>query len=44
MKRFTVNTEGTDRFGLAKLAQAYIDEQWLADHMTPEQAAEAMQE
>jgi hypothetical protein len=44
MKRFTVITEGNDRFGLAKLAEAYVDDQWLADHMTPEQATEAMME
>jgi hypothetical protein len=34
VKRFIVTSEGSDRFGLAKLAQAYIDEPWLADHMT----------
>lgn len=44
MKRFTVSSEGPDRFGFMALAQAYIDEQWLAAHMTPEQVADAMRE
>lgn len=44
MKRFTVTAAGPDRFGLAKLAQEYIDGQWLAAHMFPEEAAEAMRE
>lgn len=44
MKRFTVTTEGVDRFGLVMLAQAYIDEQWLAAHMFPEEAAAAMKD
>jgi hypothetical protein len=44
MKRFTVTSEGTDRFSLAKLAQAYIDEHWLAAHMFPEEAAAAMKD
>jgi hypothetical protein len=42
MKRFTVTSDGQDRLGLVSLAQAYIDDQWLAEHMTAEQAADAM--
>jgi hypothetical protein len=44
IKRFTVTSEGTDRFGLAKLAQAYINEQWMAAHMFLEEAVAAMSE
>jgi hypothetical protein len=35
MKRFTVTSEGQDRLGLVAIAQAYVDDQWLAAHMTP---------
>lgn len=44
IKRFAVTTEGPDQFGLAALCQRYCDEQWLADHATPEQAAEMVRE
>lgn len=44
MKSFTVASEGPDQFGLVTLCQRYIDEQWLADHATPEQAAEMVRE
>ena len=38
------STAGPDRFGLVTLCQRYVDEQWLADHATPEQAAEMLRE
>lgn len=44
MKRFIVTSAGPDRFGLMALCQRYADEQWLADHATPEQAGEMMAE
>lgn len=44
MKRFTVTTDGPDRLGLVALCQRYVDEQWLADHATPEQAAAMLRE
>ena len=39
MKTFTVTTEGPNRLGLRELCQRYIDEQWVIEHATPEQAA-----
>ena len=42
MKTFTVTTEGENRLGLRELCQRYVDKQWLAAHMTDEQAAESL--
>ncbi len=43
VKRFIVASEWQDGLGIVALAQAYIDGQWLSDHMMPEQA-DAMRE
>ena len=42
MRTFTVSTEGQNRLGLRELCQRYVDEQWVAAHMTDEQAAESL--
>jgi len=42
MRTFTVTTEGQNRLGLRELCQRYVDEQWVAAHMTDEQAAESL--
>jgi hypothetical protein len=42
MRTFHATTEGQNRLGLRELLQTYADDQWLADHMTPEQAGESM--
>ena len=42
MRTFTVTTEGANRLGLRELCQRYVDDQWVADHMTDEQAAESL--
>ena len=42
MKIFTVTTEGQNRLGLRELCERYVNDQWLAAHMTPEQAAESV--
>lgn len=42
MRTFTAKTEGQNRLGLRELLQGYADEQWVADHLTPEQAADAV--
>jgi hypothetical protein len=42
MRTFTAKTEGTNRLGLKELLQKYANEQWVAAHMTPEQAAESV--
>lgn len=39
MRVFTAKTEGSDRLGLRELLQRYADDQWVATHMTPDQAA-----
>jgi hypothetical protein len=39
MRVFTATTEGQNRLGLRELLQRYSDEQWVADHLTPDQAA-----
>lgn len=40
MKRFTVSTEGQNRLNLRKLCEATIDDLWIPNHLTPEQASE----
>jgi hypothetical protein len=42
MRTFTATTEGPNRLGLRELLQRYADEQWVANHMTDEQAAESV--
>jgi hypothetical protein len=42
MRTLVVSTEGQNRLGLCELSQRYVDEQWLAAHMTDEQAAEPL--
>ena len=42
MRTFTATTEGQNRLGLRELLERWANEQWLADHMTPEQAAESV--
>jgi|GEM_PF-2083142 len=34
MGTLVVSTEGQNRLGLRELCQRYVDEQWLAAHMT----------
>jgi hypothetical protein len=42
MQTFHATTEGQNRLGLRELLQRYADEQWVADHLTLEQAAESV--
>jgi hypothetical protein len=42
MRHFTATTEGPNGLGLRELLQRYADEQWVADHMTDEQAGESV--
>jgi hypothetical protein len=42
MRTFTATTEGPNRLGFRELLQRYADEQWVAAHMTPDQAAESV--
>ena len=42
MRVFRVSTEGQNRLGLRELFEPYVNEQWCAAHMTPEQAAESL--
>lgn len=44
MKKFIVTSAGTDRFGLVAQCQRYVDDQWLAEHVTTEQAGAMMAE
>ena len=44
MRRFIVTTEGQNRLGLRELCERYANEQWVAAHMTPEQAAASVLE
>ena len=39
---FTAKTDGPNRLGLRALLERYANEQWVAVHMTPEQAAESV--
>ena len=41
MRQFIVTTEGQDRLGLRGVCEQYINDQWIAAHMTMEQAAES---
>ena len=42
MLQFTVTTEGQNRLGLRELCETWCNEQWVAAHMAPDQAAEAL--
>ena len=42
MRQFIVSTEGQNRLGLRELCERWCNEQWVAEHMTPEQAAESV--
>lgn len=42
MRTFTVTTEGENHLELRELCQRYVEEQWIAAHMTDEQAAESL--
>jgi hypothetical protein len=39
MRTFTATTEGPNRLELRELLQNYANEQWVANHLTKEQAA-----
>ncbi len=39
MRKFTVTITGSDPFDLRGMCERFIDELWLAAHMTPEQMA-----
>ena len=41
MQAFNAKIEGKNRLGLRELLQRNADEQWVATHMTPQQAAES---
>jgi hypothetical protein len=42
MKQFTVTTEGENRLGLRESCQQFADDEWVADHLTDESAAESV--
>ena len=42
MRRFTAKTDGRNRLGLRELCEQYANDQWVAAHMTSEQAAESV--
>ena len=42
MRHFTVATEGQNKLGLREVCERYVNDQWLAEHMTPSQAAESV--
>jgi hypothetical protein len=42
MRTFAATTEGPNRLELRELLRRYADEQWVAPHITPEQAAESV--
>jgi hypothetical protein len=39
---FKVSTEGQNRLGLSELCERFANEQWLAGHMLPHEAAESV--
>jgi hypothetical protein len=39
MRRFIATSEGNRLPGFAEMCQRFCDEQWIADHLTDEQAA-----
>jgi hypothetical protein len=44
MRHFIAKTEGRNRLGLCELLQQYANEQWVADHLTLEEAADSVLE
>ena len=42
MRKYIATAEGPNRLGVRELLQRYADEQWVADHMMPGQAAESV--
>jgi hypothetical protein len=38
--KFRCSTAGSDPLGLAKMVEQFANDQWIADHYTPEQAVE----
>jgi hypothetical protein len=42
MRRFIAEIEGPNRPRLRELCETWCNEQWVAAHMTPEQAAESL--
>jgi hypothetical protein len=42
MRVFTAKTDGANRLGMRELLQRYANEQWVAAHATPAQAAESV--
>jgi hypothetical protein len=42
VRHFIATTEGRNVLGLCERLQRYAEEQWVADHLTPEQAAAAV--
>jgi hypothetical protein len=39
MRAFAAKTDGANRLGLRELLQRYADDQWVAAHLTADQAA-----
>ena len=44
MRRFNVTITGPDPLGLRDLCDRFVNEHWVADHMTPVQAAASVLE
>lgn len=44
IKQSHAKTEGQNRLGLRELCESFCNDQWIAAHMTPEQAAESVLE
>jgi hypothetical protein len=42
VRTFIATNEGRNGLGLRELLQGYVEEQWVAEHPTPEQAAESL--
>ena len=42
MRTFTATTAGQNRLGFRELLQRYADEQWVANHLTKDQAADVV--
>ena len=42
MRCFVVSTEGENRLGMRELCQRFADDEWVADHLTDEEAAESV--
>ena len=42
MRTFVLSTKGENRLGLRELCQRFADDEWVADHLTDEEAAESV--